>query len=103
MVSYKLTMTFNEAVAYLVANGILFVQVVSDLHNLDDIYIVNLKLFFGIGGQGGLNFNLKFFNLYMNDLQAVLAGCRYLARNKEWVAMEAESFLIKARNQILGI
>jgi len=97
MASYKLTMTFNEAVAYLVANGILFVQVVSDLH-LDDIYIVNLKRFVSICRLGA-----QFFNLYMNDLQAVLAGCRYLAGNKEWVAMEAESFLITARNQILGI
>jgi hypothetical protein len=83
-------MTFNEAVAYLVANGILFV--------LDDIYIVNLKLFVSTCRLGA-----QFFNLYMNDLQAVLAGCRYLASNKEWVAMEAESFLITARNQILGI
>jgi hypothetical protein len=98
MASYKLTMTFNEAVAYLVANGILFVQVVSDLHNLDDIYIVNLKLLVSSCRLGA-----QFFNLYMKDLQAVLAGCRYLAVNKEWVAMEAESFLIKARNQILGI
>jgi hypothetical protein len=39
----------------------------------------------------------------MNDLQAVLAGCRYLARNKEWIAMETASFLKAARNHILGI
>jgi hypothetical protein len=101
MASYRLTTTFAEAVRWLEEKGVVFVVASDDDHLVfESIYIVNLKLFVSICRLGA-----QFFNYYIKDLQAELAGpgLSYLAKNQKWIAMETASFLKAARNHILGI
>ena len=90
MVSCKLTMTFDAAVKYLVANGTVFV-VNDDIFGFGDIYIVNLKLF-----VGGLD--SQFFNRYMGDLKSALVGLP-----QSTISMEPNQFQSAARLHIIGI
>ena len=101
MASRKLTKSFDEAVTHLVTEGILFVVKDHPQADFGDIYIVNLKLFIS---NGGLGINLKFFELYLKDLESALAGLPQFGR--EWLSMKPSansSFQIAARHHILGI
>ena len=97
MASWKLEITFDDALLHLETKGIAFH--VKDNSESGDIYIVNLKKFVSIGD--GLS--TTFFNEYMTDLQSYLAGLPQLALHQKWISMEPNSSQLAARHHILGI
>ena len=103
MASWKLEITFDDALLHLETKGIAFH--VKDNSESGDIYIVNLKLFVklfvSIGASGGLSTN--FFRDYMGDLKSYLARLTHLAKRQKWVSMEPNSSQLDARCHILGM
>ena len=98
MASWKLEITFDDALLHLETKGIAFH--VKDNSESGDIYIVNLKLFVKLFGL-----STKIFSDYMGDVKSYLARLTHLAEHQKcrWVSMEPNSSQLDARCHILGM